>query len=357
MQNTTSFVGWTSEPDKRGTTSLIYICLSTICICSWNAYHTDVPLQNITTCGNILRKLWNTIGACLLFPELGFSRAFAQRKAAKDFLESASADSELSYWSMTHAQFIVMGGFALRKHGMYKSVDATTFLELVQSGCVKVPDILKVDIEERSKANGLVKLLACLQSLSLTANIISRWIQHLTVTPLEILTLSLVFSGLTLYFLWWDKPMDVRLPIILEPHASLSQVAESTLISSWEHPINHSSLRKSMPGILSILVSVLLGCFPLLCWNYQFPSTIEQILWRIASVGLLTAPLVSMISYEFAFAYYLGRTWVMFDDWVLIPIYLVSRVYILIAVFLALRHVEASVYNIVSWAPYFPSFR
>jgi hypothetical protein len=36
-------VGWVSQPTGRGTAGLIYSCLSTIFLCTWTAYHPDVP--------------------------------------------------------------------------------------------------------------------------------------------------------------------------------------------------------------------------------------------------------------------------------------------------------------------------
>jgi hypothetical protein len=36
-------VGWVSQPTGRGTAGLIYSCLFTIFLCTWTAYHPDVP--------------------------------------------------------------------------------------------------------------------------------------------------------------------------------------------------------------------------------------------------------------------------------------------------------------------------
>ena len=42
---------------------------------------------------------------------------------------------------------------------------------------------------------------------------IARRAQHLDLTLVELLTLSLAVLNGVMYFLWWNKPMDVRRPI------------------------------------------------------------------------------------------------------------------------------------------------
>ena len=48
---------------------------------------------------------------------------------------------------------------------------------------------------------------------SSSAQCIARRAQHLDLTLVELLTLSLAVLNGVMYFLWWNKPMDVRFPI------------------------------------------------------------------------------------------------------------------------------------------------
>ena len=43
--NATSTVGWAPEPENRGTIGLIWSCLATIVLCTWNTVHPHVPAE------------------------------------------------------------------------------------------------------------------------------------------------------------------------------------------------------------------------------------------------------------------------------------------------------------------------
>lgn len=44
--NATSTVGWANEPQGRGTLGLIWSCLATIFLCTWNAVHPNLPAES-----------------------------------------------------------------------------------------------------------------------------------------------------------------------------------------------------------------------------------------------------------------------------------------------------------------------
>ena len=74
------------------------------------------------------------------------------------------------------------------------------------------PDISRSAIEDQSKAGYLGKGLSCIQAGWLIVQCISRLASHLPMTFLEINTLGHVLCALTMYFLWWDKPLNVLVP-------------------------------------------------------------------------------------------------------------------------------------------------
>ena len=43
MLNTTATGGWTGEPDERGTIDLVWSCVVTVLLCTWNALHPNLP--------------------------------------------------------------------------------------------------------------------------------------------------------------------------------------------------------------------------------------------------------------------------------------------------------------------------
>jgi hypothetical protein len=62
-------VGWVSEPVTRGTSSLLYTCISTTIICTWSALHLNVPREGLST-GRVL--FYKIVGFMLaiIAPEL-----------------------------------------------------------------------------------------------------------------------------------------------------------------------------------------------------------------------------------------------------------------------------------------------
>ena len=92
-------------------------------------------------------------------------------------------------------------------------LSAKRFSELLTAGKIEFPTVTEEEIEDRSKADGFSKTIALGQTLWFVAQCIARRAQHLDLTPIELLTLSLAVLNGVMYFLWWNKPMDVRCPI------------------------------------------------------------------------------------------------------------------------------------------------
>ena len=87
------------------------------------------------------------------------------------------------------------------------------FPELLEAEKIEFPNVTVEEIEDRSKADGFSKTIALGQTLWFVAQCLARRAQHLDLTPVELLTLSLAVLNGVMYFLWWNKPMDVRCPI------------------------------------------------------------------------------------------------------------------------------------------------
>ena len=87
------------------------------------------------------------------------------------------------------------------------------FSELLRAGKIEFPTVTEEEIEDRSKSDGFSKAIALGQTLWFVAQCISRRAQHLDLTFLELLTLSLAVLNGLMYILWWHKPLDVRCPV------------------------------------------------------------------------------------------------------------------------------------------------
>ena len=124
-----------------------------------------------------------------------------------------------------------MGGFAL--HDASKSflrvLDEHTLEELDKAGEIEWPTITKKEIQDRSKADIFSKGIVLIQTIWFIVQSVSRFATKLAVTELEVVTLSFaVLNGIT-YWLWWDKPSDVRcaVPVYLKSAEGSSNVKVS----------------------------------------------------------------------------------------------------------------------------------
>jgi hypothetical protein len=117
-------------------------------------------------------------------------------------------------WTKAHGHFIQMGGFMLFEGNTAKSVlSPERFAALTREGKIEFPTVTAEEIEDRSKADGFSKMIALGQTLWFIAQCIGRRAQHLDLTLVELLTLSLAVLNGVMYFLWWNKPLDVRCPV------------------------------------------------------------------------------------------------------------------------------------------------
>ena len=107
-----------------------------------------------------------------------------------------------------------MGGFMLYEGNIAKGVlIPKRFSELLTEGKIEFPTVTVEEIEDRSKADGFSKTISLGQTLWFVAQCIARGAQHLDLTLVELLTLSLAVLNGLMYFLWWNKPLDVRCTI------------------------------------------------------------------------------------------------------------------------------------------------
>jgi hypothetical protein len=100
----------------------------------------------------------------------------------------------------------------------------------------------------------------------------------------------------------------------------------------------------------------------LLGWGFLYPSSVEQLLWRIFSIYCAVIPFLLMF---LVFMRWLREDFELNSpecsvNYLLIAslasLYTLSRLYLLVAIFISLRSVPAGVYQTVNWSLYFPHF-
>jgi hypothetical protein len=176
-----------------------------------------------------------------------------------------------------------------------------------QKGIIKkLPEVAEAQIKDKSKGDAIVKTLAIIQVLWLAIQLTLRKTEDLPATQLEIMTLAFAACSSVTYLLNWYKPQSVatRIYKVADKYPEAQDVAKlgclgPTVIwfrrgigSLGNDAVHYPDLKESLrPFIMaSLMVAVLFGSVHLLAWNFQFPTTGEQLGWRIASILLIVIP-------------------------------------------------------------------
>jgi hypothetical protein len=217
--------------DHRSIWDILWSCLATLFACSWISVHPNIPAPKESSWRIFIRRLelmfWAIVG-----PEMVIAWAFRQWSSARH-LEKLYKGELLNImllvnlqmlthkilmldrgWTKTHGYFIQMGGFMLFEGNVAKGVlSPERFSELLTAGKIEFPTITVEEIEDRSKTDPFSKTIAFGQTLWFVAQCLARKVQHLDLTLVELLTLSLAVINGMMYFLWWHKSLDVRCPV------------------------------------------------------------------------------------------------------------------------------------------------
>ena len=207
--NLQSILGRENAPNTRTIWNIIWSCFSTVFACAWIAVHPNIPALKDSK-WKILRRRMMIMAYVLLAPEMVIMWAARQHRDARLLAEEFQIKGR-SGWTKTHAFFLIMGGFTLHAQGEPLRVLGWRDLEaLTRAGRINWPDITEEEIKDKSKGDYLSKGIVILQTTWFIVQFFARAASKLTITELEVVTLA--FSTLigVIYFLWWDKPLDVR---------------------------------------------------------------------------------------------------------------------------------------------------
>jgi hypothetical protein len=181
----------------------------------------------------------------------------------------------------------------------------------------RLPYITSEAIEDRSKSDSLVRVIAVTQILWNVVQVLVRGARHLAVSQLEITVIAFATCAVFIYILNWSKPKGVQTPITLiayqdgAPPQVLAQftsqnqgayqkihgylAATGTKLFGIQRRLAGSSLsnldtlhqhyRDGRQDVVAALgASIVFGGIHIAAWNFQFPSRAEQIIWRAASL-------------------------------------------------------------------------
>ncbi|KAL0066134.1 hypothetical protein AAF712_006758 [Marasmius tenuissimus] len=245
-----------SSSDTRSTLGIIWSCLSMIILCAWTSAHPNVP--SVPRSGHWALVFWDKATifvVALLAPEIivlwSARQWFAARKMAKEYKKYG--------WTMTHAFFALMGGFALydsegnflfhlwddrfcQHHKDQEGWDGFTkqqqklgeLQELLPDSrksysslleyCVanKMITMTKEEIKGLGHTDLVAKTITIFQTLHFITSCMGRGVDNLAITELEFFTFGFAALNLVSFSFWWHKPSGVRFPVRITHRKSTS---------------------------------------------------------------------------------------------------------------------------------------
>jgi hypothetical protein len=259
-----------------------------------------------------------------------------------------------------------MGGFEMRCTDGTHRLSPAEIKDLITKKAIPVSSIAitEEEISDRSKTDQLSKLITCLQILWFAIQLIGRAVQHLPTTNLELFTLGIVVCSLGTYAAYWRRPQDIRLPITIsvgEGKTFRDVFGESISPQARFHWDGTELSEQAFLSLcLSAVITAIFGACHLIGWDFLYPSSVEQLLWRVFSISCVVIPLLLIFlllmgwldvdpdSPECSVGYLSFAS--------LVSLYVLARVYLLVAIFISLRSVPAGIYQTVNWSLYFPHF-
>jgi hypothetical protein len=202
------------------------------------------------------------------------------------------------YWNMAALQ------------GNIWALDGRQLLLAREMGIIDaLPNVPTDSLNDRNKVDVVVRCFTVLQILWLAVQIIVRSIKHLPSSQLEIVTLAFAACSIVTYLLQLQKPQGPSIPYYI-PAVRYPTENEILTIAAGGPRATHpcggrpfysipnafvhyqgTGVREFIPATLGVvLFSIAFGALHLIAWQFSFPTDVERLLWRIASIGTAIIP-------------------------------------------------------------------
>ncbi|KAF2086759.1 hypothetical protein K490DRAFT_43717 [Saccharata proteae CBS 121410] len=339
-------ISWESEPKVRGTWTIISTCIVTIGLCVSKAIHLNIPDYKGAAQQKWLQLSWMLLG--LLAPEMKRDAAALGQRLRSLLGESEKNSVTQDYpWTKTHSFYAIMGGFAFDttstgKHIMPGHHTRLTLTPRALQFLAKhdphlIPNHTVEQIEDKSKADPMIKFVTCVQALWFCIQCIHRVAAGLAISLLELNTFAHSVCALLIYLLWWHKPLNIKEPTLVQGERMLEICAVMCLASELDgeaaefdlfqylprfRDSDEAVLEKSVgiyrqtaeeqegakrirfsPGQDSpdasdytylafmgfTLAGALYGGLHLIAWDAPFSSASEKYLWRASGIILVSS--------------------------------------------------------------------
>ncbi|EMD31011.1 hypothetical protein CERSUDRAFT_78496 [Gelatoporia subvermispora B] len=368
-------LGVVSDPTFRGTFNIFTTCVSILVLCAWTSIHINItdrlylkkfayaclmifaPEVTLTVAIVELLFVWRAVRELNMrlmkstgqpTPTGPLSRLRAWMQSRGLMIWGKKMPKRREKWTLVEGFFAWMKGFVVKIDNQTNDqgealCEPLTLLEITKlQDYVILQTSYTLEIRDKSKVDSLSKLITLFQAMWFVIQCVTRTVQHLPLSILELGTLGYVAVTVVLYIDWLYKPKDVRTPILLgsisqgvldkvrrhdkaeEDDATSGGTPSKDVVSEldaqpksmlmlrrlmdmsetvgpifglclWE--VSTKSLTRSdmqqalrkdqsigVPGTLVyIIVCTSFGLWHCVAWNSFFPTNTERLLWRIAS--------------------------------------------------------------------------
>ena len=181
--------------------------------------------------------------------------------------DATSASTRKRYrWSRTHSHYALMGGYAFdmtdipMMHGhRFERLTLTprALLYMAEHVPQHIPDISISAIQDKSKADWLAKIIVCLQAVWFFAQVVGRLATRCPISLLELNTLLHALCCLLIYAAWWNKPLDVEEPSVVDAPSTCAAMFVASELSG----------RHECGKFLNIVLGPYEEWEPIFCWK------------------------------------------------------------------------------------------
>jgi len=289
-------------------------------------------------------------------------------------------------------------GRPLQYHGNYIHLITEDIIQLREANILpSLPYITADEINDKSKSDAFVRMIAICQILSMAIQILIRASKQLAVSQLEIAVVAFALCAIVIYIINWSKPQGVKIPIVILNYSTSipdkvvrSVGRKDTLVKNtihdliWDfqyeclgrtqrqqypgHPISNimgtstSGSSKITRDVIGLFIgSAVFGGVHIFAWNFAFPTWYEQIGWRVTSTfcaGIIPSfVILAVLMYPFLICSdslkYLVRRFYKLLEYLIPPLYVLARLFMIVEMFRCLLYLPPSAY-VSTWASNIP---
>jgi len=284
------------------------------------------------------------------------------------------------------------------------------------------PRISKAEIEDKSKGDAISKGVVILQTGWFVLQCITRGAQGLPITELELVTVAFAALNFLIYVLWWNKPQNVQraarvykkrrteeavddgdvettvgpwvalgdalsdLPAVVVRGPSINEgdfdswlariltwpfMKPLGVIFSDRDSVYEKRVDTFYPNVwvagsenfsifLVLTITMAFGGIHCIGWSFNFPSSIERTLWRVASLSItsvpISFPLLTTLGLCVDVIFQNGFGNFCYNACYILPfsLYVLSRLALLLLPLLSLRSLPPTAFHVIHWTSMIP---